>query len=138
MTDGSKIQYYSGYNTYKNQGVRSATVTVSGSLAAGGLKSYSTAVALLANYKYSTGLVKTNDFASSPAGTPRWQPFPPANTYTVPCSGGFGTELTVQLELLIDTGSVTFRATAFNNDSSTITFTSTDISFVYSVHTTAI
>lgn len=135
MIDASKIQYYTGYNTYKNLGVRTARVTVSGSLASGAIGDYTAVVTLLEDYKFSTARVKTNDFRSG--STARWQAFPPATYYNVPCSAG-ATELAVRLLLEVNGNQVTFKATALNPNPGSITFVTTDIDFVYAVHTTAI
>lgn len=133
--DSSKIQYYTGYNTYKNLGVRSASVLVSGVIAAGTAADYTTTISLEANYKFSTARVRTTDFVG---GSPRWQAFPPSVYYDVPTSAGPVSSLQVFLALDINGNQLSFKAFAFNPEASDVTFSSTTIDFVYAVHTTAI
>lgn len=134
MTDASKLQYYTGYNTYKNLGVRSASVTVSGSTAPSAISDWQTTVTFDEDYKYSTAKVRTNDVLG---GSVRWQGFPAARFYRVPVTGHPSvTEFAVTLLIEVNGNQVTFKATVFNGTPDPLNWTTTTIDFEYAVHTT--
>lgn len=132
--DPSKILFYTGYNAYKNTGVKSATVTVSGTVAAGAVADYETSITLDEVPTYFTILVKTTSALTS--DTARWQPLPSANYYVVPASGP-ASSLGVLLVLAINGTTLTFRAWTLNPFGSTLTWTTTNIEFKYVPYTLA-
>jgi hypothetical protein len=129
--DPSLVQFYSGFNAYKNTGVKSGTTTVSGTLAAGTAANYNSTVTLDEVPVYFTVLVRTTSLVG---GTTRWQALPSSVYYDVPCSGP-ASSLTVFLTLIVNGSDITLRASALNPFVSTLTWTTTNIEFKYVPYT---
>jgi len=129
--DATKVIYASTLNAYKNLGVLSESVVVSGAVGAGSTRTWDTTFTASDIPTYFTIIVEATSFTSS---TLRWQTFPPARYRNVTCSGPSSLE-PVQLAVLVDGSDITFRAKYKNPYGSTLTFTSTDIDFIYVPYT---
>lgn len=131
QVDPSKVKFYSGFNAYKNTGVKSASVVVSGTLGAGATADYDKTIALTEQPVFFTILVKTTGFIG---GAARWQTMPSALYYDVPASGP-AASLAVLLAVVVNGTNVTLRAWAHNPYDSTLTFTTTTIEFKFVPYT---
>jgi hypothetical protein len=129
--DATKVIYASTLNAYKNTGVRSGTVTVSGNIAAGAIQDWTTDISLSEAAKYFTILVKTTSFTG---GTVRWQAMPSALYYDVPASGP-AASLQCLLAVIVNGTTVTLKVWTLNPYGSTITMTATPIEFKYVPYT---
>lgn len=127
MIDPTLVRYYSGFNAYKNDSVKLASVTVSGTLGAGAVGDYETTITLDELPLYFTAQVKTTNLVG---GVVRWQSMPSSLYYDVPCSGPLSS-LAVMLTIIVNGNNVTFRAWTMNPAGSTITWSTTNIDFRY-------
>lgn len=133
--DATKVIFASTLNAYKNTGVKSGTVSVSGTVAAGAEATFDGTVTLDAEAKFFTILVETTGGAFLP-GSVRWQSLPSALYYEVGASGP-ASSLTLLLTLVVSGNNLTLRAYTLNPYGSTITLNSTTINFKYVPYTIA-
>lgn len=141
MADASKLQYYTGYNAYKNLQVRSGSISITNaSIAAGALRQWDTLVTVSNDSKFSSAVIQVNE---DNAGTPtalHYEPFPPANVVwqTLTTDPGGTGDHDIGLYLIINDNQVTFRAEAHNPHGSSMVFSPFTVAFTYAIHTTNI
>jgi len=140
--DHSKIQYYTGYNAYKNLGVHPGAISVdTTSVSPGATRTWSETITVEPDSKFAFALIEANDV--SLLGVPsalRWQQFPPANVVyqTLSLDPAGNNYFDLLLDMSVNDDQVTFKATAFNPNAGAYAFDAIDINFVYAVHTTVI
>lgn len=134
MIDARKVEFGTMFNAYKNDGVKSGSTTISGTLNTGVIGYYDTDIILPAKPDYFTIMVKANDFVYG--GAQRWKTMPSTVYCNVPCSGP-GPNWDVLLGFVINDVTLTLRAWTLNNSGVTITWTSTTIDFQYVAYSLA-
>lgn len=135
MTDSSKLQYYTGYNAYKNLGVYPGTISVTtASVAAGTIRNWETTISVEPDSRFAFARIEANE--DGPTAL-RWKTFPSAvsawQTLSVDPVGA-GTH-SLSLQMLVNNNQITFRAQTFNPYAGALAFNALDIDFVYSAHT---
>lgn len=142
MVDASKLQYYTGYNAYKNLGVHPGVIAVdTANVAPGTTRTWQTTISVEPNSRFAFSLIQANETTGLSVPTAlRWQAFPPANIVyqTLSLDPAGNVSFGLNIDILINNNQVTFRANAFNPNIAAYAFNSIDIGFVYAVHTTDI
>ncbi len=141
MPDASKLQYYTGYNAYKNLQVHSGNISVTtASVAAGTTRTWSTTVTVSDDSKFSTALIQNNRDNNPTVTALKYAPFPSANTVwqTLLTDPVGANTHTLGLQILINDNQVTFQAQTFNPYGGALAFNAFSIEFLYAVHTLAI
>lgn len=139
MADPTKLQYYTEYNSYKNLGVYSGTISVTNAtIAPGAVRQWDTTITVEPDSRFSSALIQANrDNFPSGVLPLTWQSFPPANTVwqtlSVDPVGAVSHDL--GLVLVINGNQVTFRAEAFNPYGGNMAFNAISINFQYAIHT---
>jgi hypothetical protein len=135
--DLSKVIYSSTANSFKNTGVFSTSVTLSGTVGAGASVSFSSVVTLSENQVFSFFIAEYADLGKVLFGntTRHWQRVPTLATAYVQTTptGNLG----CTLRALINGSVVTFTATLTNPYAGVETITSTTINIRYVTYTLA-
>lgn len=139
MIDASKLQYYTGYNAYKNLQVHQGSIAVdNASVASGTTRTWSSTVIVQPNSKFSNASIQNNR-DNYPVGVTalKWASFPSANTVWQTLQSDPDGLVThpIQIYLSINNNQVTFSGTTFNDSVSAFTFNPINIGFVYAIHT---
>lgn len=132
MVDYSKVQYYSGANTFKNVGVFDTSVTFTGTLTAGQERTFTSVVTLLENQVFAFAVAEYVEFVKGGGAT--WQVLPSfdVNVVTTPTGG-----LTGYLLAQVNGTTVTFIGGIKNPYGVTETITSTTVNIQYTTYTLA-
>lgn len=141
MADASKLQYYTGYNAYKNLGVHQDVIPVdTTSVAPGTIRTWQKTITVEPNSRFAFALIQANDVTGTTPTALRWEVFPPANVLyqTLSLDPAGNDYFQLFLEMLVNGDQVTFRAWAFNPNPAAYAFNALNIGFVYAVHTTLI
>lgn len=136
--DTSKIQYYTGYNAYKNLGVYPGSIAIdTTSVAPGTVRTWSSTVSVEPNSKFAWASIEANEPDGLNVTPFRWQSFPSVTaayqTLSVDPLGNGWFDLLLDIE--INNNQVTFRANAFNPNAIAYAFNVVSINFIYAAHT---
>lgn len=137
MIDYSKLQFYSGANTFKNTGVFTTSITLSGTIPTGTEKIFTSVVTLTENQVFVFAEAKYAEFAKflgTGVTTKLWQRFPTFDAYVPTTPTG---NLAAYITPLVNGQTVTFKAGIFNPYVGTETITSTVIAISYVTYTLA-
>lgn len=131
MPDYTKLQYFSGANTFKNTNVKTATLTLSGSVGAGVEVTTQTAVTLTENQVFVFAAAEYTEFVRG--GTATYQQLPTFDAL-VNSSGG---AMSAYILARVNGTTVTFIAGLKNPLGVSITLTSTTFNIKYVTYTLA-
>jgi len=131
--DAEKVIFASTLNAYKNQGVKTSSVAISGSMASGAILQLSTAVTLTESPVYFTVLANMNDFFNT---ANRWQVVPSSRA-TVFATTGFVSTVTGYVGFTVSGSTVTFVVTIWNNSGGVVNLVATTVPFQYVPYTLA-
>lgn len=132
MPDYTKLQYYSGANTFKNVDVQTTSITVSGVLAPSASATYTSVITLSENQVFAYAIAEYVEF--SKRGTKSWQVIPTFDAYVASTpTGNINTAIFIEVAGNV----VTFKAFNKNPYGVAETFTSTVINIEYVTYTLA-
>lgn len=141
MPDSSKLQYYTGYNAYKNLQVRTGSISVTtATVTPGSTRNFDTIVTVEPDSRFTSALIEANEETPPTVSALRWQAFPPANKVwqTLSVAPPGVTAHDMDLSIIVNDDQVTFRAQTFNPYAADLAFNTLTINFEYAVHTTTI
>lgn len=131
MVDPDKVIFYSNYNSFKNDGVLSAIVTMSGSIPAGTQKIFTTSVTSTLNPLYGQVQARFKELSS---GVTDWWNL--QQNGLVVLTVGSPSPFQFNVGVQINGNTITFLAFVFNGTAGSITLQSTDVPFSYVLNST--
>jgi len=130
MVDYSKLNFTSQLNTFKNTGVYSSSITLSGNLGAGATATFTSTITLAENQVFVFAKAQYVEFTKG--GAPTWQMLPTFDAYVVTTPIGF---INTALYATVNGNIVTFTAFMRNPYGTTETIANTTIPITYVTYT---
>ena len=135
--DYSKLQFFSRANTFKNTGVFTTSIVLSGTIPSGTERTFTSVITLAERQVFVFAEAKYAEFTKflgTGATTKLWQRFPTFDAYIPTTPTG---NLAAYMTPLVNGTTVTFKAGIFNPYAGTETITSTTIDISYVTYTLA-